>query len=50
MSRALTVGEGKCQNVSVTTQDGRVYNLGSPDSRLFPLRRRIYLFKRRKEM
>ena len=37
-------------HVVVTTADGRVFDLGRPDSRLFPLRRALYLHRRRKEL
>lgn len=50
MSQALTTGEGRCERIVVTTWDGRVFDLGSPDSRLFAYRRRKYLRARRHEI
>lgn len=36
-------------SIVVRTKDGRVFNLGKPESFLFPLRRWWYLFRRRHE-
>lgn len=47
---ALSPHEGKCERVVITTADGRTYDLGSPESPLFPLRLRRYKFARRAEM
>lgn len=41
---------GSCEHVIITTADGRVFDLGPPESRLFSLRRRLYLHKRRHEL
>lgn len=42
--------KGSCERIVVKTADGRAFDLGKPDSFLFPLRRWIYIWKRRKEM
>jgi len=39
----------RCERVVIRAGNGRVYDLGSPDSRLFKLRVWIYRFRRRKE-
>lgn len=39
-----------CCEVVVRTADGRTFNLGKPSSWLFPIRRRIYMWRRRHEM
>lgn len=36
--------------VRVMTKDGRVFDLGSPESIFFPLRRWWYLMRRRNEL
>ncbi len=40
---------GRCENVTVRTSDGRVYDLGSPYSMLFRLRVLVYRIRRWKE-
>ncbi len=50
MSTISTKSQGKCEKIIVTTSDGRKFDLGSPDSRLFAFRRKMYLFKRRNEL
>lgn len=47
---AVSPNQGKCANVRITTTDGRVFNLGAPDSPFFTLRRWIYKFRRRNEL
>lgn len=42
--------EPHCERIVVVTADGRRFDLGRPDSRLFPLRRRLYVWKRRHEI
>lgn len=42
--------KGSCEKIVVRTGDGRVFDLGKPDSWMFPIRRRIYLWRRRHEM
>lgn len=44
-----TKAQGYCERVVVTTADGRVFDLGAPDSWLFKWRRKHYLWKRRNE-
>lgn len=44
-----TRSRGECKKIVVVTKDGRQFNLGSPQSIWFPLRRRWYLWRRRKE-
>jgi hypothetical protein len=46
---APTVAAGRCANVVVMGSNGKRYDLGSPHSVLFPIRRWIYLWRRRKE-
>ncbi len=46
----VPVRQDACANVTVTTKDGRVFNLGSPDSIFFPIRRWFYMFRRRNEL
>lgn len=50
MFLAKTKSRGKLASVIVTTADGRIFDLGAPSSRLFELRRRHYLWKRRHEI
>ncbi len=47
---AISVGEGRIERIQVTTADGRVFDLGRPDSVLFKIRRRRYLWQRRHEI
>jgi hypothetical protein len=49
-STAEAKHSGKVASVIVQTADGRTFDLGAPTSRLFPLRRRLYLHKRRHEL
>lgn len=44
---ARTIPKVVLESVVVTTSDGRVFNLGSPDSPLFRLRVLIYRLKRK---
>lgn len=46
MNTAQVTQTGKCERVTVTTAEGRVYDLGSPTSRLFNLRVWLYRKKR----
>jgi hypothetical protein len=50
MYDAKAKGGGECSAIVVTTADGRKFNLGKPSSRLFALRRALYLWRRRKEL
>lgn len=40
---------GSCEKIVVRTGDGRVFDLGKPDSRLFKLRVFIYKLRRWRE-
>lgn len=47
MSAAQAPSRGTLENVTVTTADGRVFDLGKPTSRLFWVRVLIYKLRRR---
>lgn len=49
MSEAKSPQFGECERVVVTTADGRVFDLGKPDSKLFRVRLAAYQLRRRKE-
>lgn len=40
----------RLEKIEIVTADGRRFSLGRPDSRLFPLRRRLYLWRRRRDI
>lgn len=47
MSNANTVVQtGECSNITITTADGKVFNLGKPTSRLFKFR--LWLYKKKR--
>lgn len=50
VNAAILKGEGRLVGVQVTTADGRVFNLGRPESLLFKMRLRKYLRARDKEI
>lgn len=43
-------GRAQCERIVVTAADGRTWDLGSPDSRLFRLRIWVYRLRRRSEL
>jgi hypothetical protein len=45
----LTKPEGDCEKIVVRHGDGTSTYLGKPNTLMFAIRRKIYLFKRRKE-
>lgn len=47
---AATSAKAGVQSIVVTTADGRAFDLGRPDSKLFKARLRLYKIKRRKEL
>ena len=46
MQLARTQQTGECQRIVVTTAEGRVFDLGKPTSRLFPVR--VWLYKKKR--
>jgi hypothetical protein len=46
MNHAQTMQSARCERVVVTAADGRVFDLGSPNSRLFKLR--VWLYKKKR--
>ena len=49
VASALSIGKGRCEKVSVTTADGRRFDLGRPDSLFFQWRVHLYKWRRRAE-
>lgn len=47
MNTAKTPQVGKCERIVITAANGKVYDLGEPDSWLFGLRVFIYKLKRK---
>lgn len=47
MQVAKTKPRAYCDNITVTTAEGKQYNLGSPSSKLFKLRLKIYKLRRK---
>lgn len=43
---AQVVQTGECSNITITTSEGKVYNLGKPTSRLFRIR--LWLYKKKR--
>jgi len=43
-------GGSRCERIVITTGDGRVFDLGRPDSPIFWARKRIYMWRRRTEL
>lgn len=50
MNTAVPTNQKATVTVRVTAKDGRVFDLGSPESIFFPLRRWFYLLRRRIEL
>ena len=46
MHNSQVVQSGECERIVITTPEGKVYDLGSPNSRLFPLR--LWLYKKKR--
>lgn len=46
MNPNTVVQTGELKNITITSADGKVYNLGKPTSRLFPLR--LWLYKKKR--
>jgi hypothetical protein len=50
MLTARAKAAGDLERIVITTGDGTVYDLGNPGDRMYPIRLRLYKFKRRREM
>lgn len=46
MHNSVVVQSSELERIVITTQDGRSYDLGSPNSRLFPVR--LWLYKKKR--
>jgi len=42
--------KGSCEEIIITTADGRVFNLGKPSSLFFKLRLALYKWQRRHDL